>query len=249
MRRYALVAAGLLVAIGLVGTAVSAAPEADMDPTALYVLGEMSRRLAAAEQIAFHVEVTVESADDTGLKSSVGRSMGFALRRPDRLAMQTQGEEGRRGLRYDGVTATLYHVDLETYSVVEVGQTVDGALDHLRTEYDYAIPLADLIHSDPAAALLEGTTVGRYLGQSTVDGVLCNHIAFRQPGIDWELWIETSIWAFPRKFVVTYTGYEGSPQYTAAFSDWNYGAELSDEVFEFVPPPVALKIRWTGRSQ
>ncbi len=250
MNRYALVAiVGLVAAIGLPGSAVSVSPDANINPRALYLLGEMSRRLAATEQVTVHVEAIIENVDEVGFKLRVGRSMDIALRRPDRLAIQTQGEEGRSGFRYDGSTATIYHIDLESYSVVETGQTVDATLDLLRDEYGYALPLADLIHGDPEAALLEGATDGYHLGRSTVDGIACNHIAFRQPGVDWDLWVEDSIWAYPRKFVVTYTEVEGSPQYTATFSNWDYGAGLNDEMFEFVPPPEALKIRWAERSE
>ncbi len=250
MKRRVLIAlVGMLVAVGLNGASASVSPDADIDPMAEYLLQQMTRRLASAEQLTFRVEATVDAVDTDGLTVQTAEAMDVALRRPDRLAVRTQGDEGRRGFRYDGLTATIYHADLQVYSFVEAAQTVDATLDLLEREYAFTLPMADLIHSDPLTTLLDGATEGHYLGMAVVDGVPGHHLVFRRPDVDWQIWVEDSIWMYPLKFVATYKQPGGSSQYTARFSDWDYGATLTEEVFEFDPPPVAMSIRWSRRSE
>jgi len=250
MRTYTLIAlAVLLASAGLTGTAGAASAGEDIDPVALYALGETCSRLGAAEQITCHVEATIDRVDAAGLKTQVSRSMDVALRRPDRLAMHSIGTEGRRGFRYDGQSATLYNEDVKFFSTVTAASTLDGTLDLLREEYGFTFPMTDLIRSDPRAVLLEGVTEGRYLGVDSVDGVTCHHMAFRQPDADWQIWIEDSIWFYPRKLLVTYKNEEGSPQHTALFSEWDYGASLTDAMFRFEAPPEAVEVRWKAPSE
>jgi hypothetical protein len=80
------------------------------------------------------------------------------------------------------------------------------------------------------------------LGTVTVLGVSCQHLAFTQANIDWQVWIEDGPMPTPKKIVITYKDEEGSPQYTALFSKWDFDTKLPDFVFSFDPPAGAQKI-------
>ena len=68
-----------------------------------------------------------------------------------------------------------------------------------------------------------------------------DHLAFRQPDIDWQLWVEKGQRALPRKIVIT-TRYEvGDPQYTAVLR-WNPAPKFDAGTFTLVPPAGATKI-------
>jgi len=238
-----------VAAIASVVTSTSTPPEGEIDSTAEHMLKEMSRKLAAAKQVSFHIDATADLVDENGIVYEVARSMEVALRRPNRITMQMRGVEGNRGFRYDGKNAFLYHIDFEFYSTVKAGRSIDATLDMLWDDYDFVFPFADLIHSDPYEMLMDGVEEAYDLGWGSVDGVTCRHLLFRQPGADWQIWIEDSVWQYPRKFVMVDTDIEGMPRYSATFSDWDYGAELSDALFEFNPPEQAKKIRWAKVSQ
>ena len=74
-------------------------------------------------------------------------------------------------------------------------------------------------------------------------GVPCEHLAFTQGNIDWQLWIEDGPRPVPRKFVITYKDEPDSPQFTAVFSNWDFTTELPDFLFTFEPPTGASRIK------
>jgi hypothetical protein len=238
----------LYVVFGMIVLASSMAIAQDVDqqridPLADYVLQQMASKLAAAEQVSFHLETSTDVLDE-GLRVRMGRTANVALRRPDRLMMHARGDAGRLGFRYDGRTATLYHVDFELYSSVRAPGIIDELLGHLFKEYGFTFPMADLVLSNPYAALMEDVTQGKYVGLALVDGVQCHHLAFQSPGLDWQIWVEDSMWQYPRQYTLAFTDLPGCPQFTAKMSKFDYGAELSDELFEFDPPSVARQIRF-----
>jgi hypothetical protein len=73
-------------------------------------------------------------------------------------------------------------------------------------------------------------------------GVSCEHLAFSQNNIDWQVWIENGARPVPRKFVITYKDEPDSPEFTAIFSNWDFTTQLPDFVFKFDPPPGSAKI-------
>ena len=64
-------------------------------------------------------------------------------------------------------------------------------------------PLADLLYLRPDEAMLQAAEYAVDLGPDLTQGVVCDHFAFRQPDVDWQIWIEQGEQAFPRKLVIT----------------------------------------------
>ena len=83
---------------------------------------------------------------------------------------------------------------------------------------------------------------GYYIGLSDVDGVNCHHLAFSQPKVDWQLWIEAGEKPLPKKLVITYKGLPGVPEYRAIYSHWNFEPKFREGQFTFTPPEKAVKI-------
>ena len=71
--------------------------------------------------------------------------------------------------------------------------------------------------------------------------MLCDHYAFRQQGVDWQLWIDRGTTRLPRKLVITTTEEPEQPQYVAVLT-WTLAPPLDDALFTFVPPADAQKI-------
>jgi hypothetical protein len=83
---------------------------------------------------------------------------------------------------------------------------------------------------------------GRDIGPVTVLGIPCEHLAFSLGTVDWQIWIEDGAKPVPRKIVITYKDEEGTPEYTAIFSNWDFQTKLPDFLFTFEPPAGASKI-------
>jgi len=87
-------------------------------------------------------------------------------------------------------------------------------------------------------------TAGFVVGQSTVDGVRCDHLAFRSGVVDWQIWIEVGDRPLPRKYVVTSLDVDQAPQFELMMSNWSTDPALTAEHFQFTPPPGAKAIEF-----
>ena len=85
-------------------------------------------------------------------------------------------------------------------------------------------------------------------GQDVIDGELCDHYAFRQGNIDWQIWIATGSKPLPRKLVITNRSDEARPQSVQMF-DWNLKPGFKDSVFKFTPPKGATAVELRSLEQ
>jgi hypothetical protein len=82
----------------------------------------------------------------------------------------------------------------------------------------------------------------KHIGQGVIDGVECEHLAFRTPDIDWQLWVEIGARPIPRKYIITSKTMAGAPQYTLRIKDWRTDAQVAADAFTFQPPADARKV-------
>ena len=93
-------------------------------------------------------------------------------------------------------------------------------IDRLRDEFGMAAPGADLLRSRVYDELIADVIDAKHIGQGVVDGVECEHLAFRNAETDWQIWVEIGARPIPRKYVITSKAVNGSPQYTLRIRDW-----------------------------
>jgi hypothetical protein len=99
-----------------------------------------------------------------------------------------------------------------------------------------------LVVSDPYQNVIHRISSGTDIGPVTVLGVPCEHLAFSLEKVDWQIWIEQGTVPVPRKIVITYKDEEGSPEYTAILSHWDFQTKLPDGLFAFEPTKDVTKI-------
>lgn len=212
-----------------------------IEPEAAHILKQMTEYLKGLQQFSVQAEITEDVLLDSGLKIQDGRSVTVSVRRPNRLRVDASGDLGDRQLVYDGKTMTLMDLSHNVYSAIDVPPEMDAALHHAIKAYNLRAPLADLLYANAYDYLMEGTLAGFYLGLSKVQGQLCHHLAFRQKGIDWQIWIEDGPTSLPRKFLITDKTAQGL-QFTAWLSQWNTAPQFEESLFTFVVPAQAEKV-------
>jgi hypothetical protein len=214
------------------------APEADR------LVRDMGDYLKAAPQLSFHAEITYDDLLPTGQKLQLGATYQAAVRRPDRVFTEYVGDADARRLWFDGKTVTLYDPALDVYATEPAQGTIDSMVDHLTKQVGFAPPLSDFMTSDPAATLRKNALYGFVVGPSEIDGVNCQHLAFVQQDIDWQIWIEDGTRVLPRKLLITYKRLPGAPQFTAVLSDWDLATRPPDSLFVAQPPASASRIEF-----
>ena len=81
-----------------------------------------------------------------------------------------------------------------------------------------------------------------------IDGVECDHLAFRNQDTDWQLWIEVGSKPIPRKYVITSKDVAAAPQYTLRIKDFRADVEHAGDAFAFKAPASAKKVEITALS-
>ncbi len=228
---------------GLIAFSVSASDEKPpVDPRADELVKRMGDFLGQAKFFSVNAEVWQDVQLSSGQRAQAGRNIEVQVRRPNRYHSELRSTRHHRELIYDGSALTLLNRVENFYGTVPATGSLDDAMDLACEQFGITMPFEDFVHSDPHKDLLRKVTSGSVIGPVTVMGVPCEHLAFTQDDIDWQVWIQTGPRPVPRKFLITYKDEPDSPQYTAIFSNWDFNTQLPDFVFKFEPPPGASKI-------
>jgi hypothetical protein len=217
---------------------------AAIDPKADEALKRMGALLGGAKAFSFTSHSTVDQALDNGQAVQVARNQRVVVRRPDRLAAVIDADLEDLNYWYDGKRVTVLNRRDNAYSTVDARPTIEATLDMLAKDYGLVVPLADLLFDDPYKTMMSGARSGVYVGTGYVFDTKCDHLAFRQEGVDWQIWIEQGDKPVPRKVVITYKDLPARPQYTSYLSDWNLEADVKDEQFVAKIPPGAKKVEF-----
>ena len=218
------------------------AQQAAIDPDALEALKEMSDALQSAKEFSFDAEITNDNILDTGETIQISGTLTAAVKRPNQVYAKYTGDVNTREVWYNGDQLTLFMPGDNFYGKLKTPGTIDATMDFLIDNYDFSLPLADIMSSDPYTSVMETTTEGFVVGNSMVRGKECTHLAFRAKYVDWQIWISNDDPALPYKLVINYKELEGVPQYQAIFSNWSLDPKLSASVFKPEIPKGAVKI-------
>jgi hypothetical protein len=220
----------------------SPAAEPAVAPEVIAALEKMGGFLREQKAFTIHADTVVDEVlVDTGQKLQFGTVVDYSVRLPNRLRADLISDRKQRQFFYNGEILTLYAQRVKYYASVPAPSTIRDTLELAAQKYELEFPLADLFFWGTDEARLKDIQSAINVGPSTIDGVLCDHYAFRQEGADWQLWIEKSETPLPRKLVITTTEEETQPQYVARLT-WNLTPQLDDTLFAFEPPSDAHKI-------
>jgi hypothetical protein len=212
-----------------------------VDPASIQALKGMGAYLQTLKRFRVTNELTGERALQDGQKLQHTASAEMDVERPNRLHVVMNTASTERELSYDGKSVTLYTPGQGYYSTVEFTGNLGELIDRLEARYGVQLPLQDLFLWGTPAAPVDKIESAMNAGQDLVGGDVCDHYAFRQGTIDWQLWIQTGSEPLPRKLVITNRADEARPQ-SVSMIDWDLKPTFKDAVFTFVPPKDAKKI-------
>src|SRR5580698_6327319 len=214
----ALTAAGPHLAVAASDTATSAS---QVDPDAMAALDKMGAELRSHNNFDMKADITHEDVLGDGEKLQYAGTVEVEARRPDRFKMSVVSDLRDREIYYDGKTVTVFSPRLGYYASVAAPPTIAQTLKVATDKYGIELPLADLFTwgTDPSlAARVKSAFLVR---PEHINGQLCNHYAFRQEKVDWQIWIQQDGPALPCKLVITNRIDSSAPQYTSEMH-WSF---------------------------
>jgi hypothetical protein len=206
------------------------------------ILKAMSDYVASQQTISAAVDTDIEIITPELQKIQFASSSQLLLNRPDKLRVSRTGGYANVELIFDGKTATILGKHLNVFAQVDSPGSTDQLIDRLRTELSIEAPGADLLLSGAYDELMRDVLDAKHIGQGVIGGVECEHLAFRNPDTDWQIWIEVGPKPIPRKYVITSKAVTGAPQYTLLIRDWKTDAPMAPNTFAFKEPTGAKKI-------
>src|SRR4051794_9692958 len=204
------------------------------------ILKGMSDYLAGQKSLSAKFDSDIEAVTPELQKIQFTSSGEMKMNRPDKLRIRRTGGYADVELVYDGKTVSLYGNNAKSYVQAELSGTIDQMINSLQGRSGAGMPGADLLLSNSYDELMGTVFDAKHIGPGVVDGVECEHLAFRTPDTDWQIWIEPGAKPVPRKYVITSKTVTGAPQYTLKMRDWKTDAN-ADGDFAFKPPADAAK--------
>ena len=225
-----------------------AAPAGNLvDAASIQALKDMGAHLQSLKRFRVSTELTGERVLADGQKLSHTATADLDVERPNKLRAVMNSARSHRELFYDGKTVTLYTPAQKYYSTVDFSDNLGKLIETLEQRYNVQLPLQDLFLWGTPAAPVDKIESAMNAGQDFIDDDLCDHYAFRQGKIDWQIWITADGKPLPRKLVITNRADEARPQ-SVSLIEWKLNPAPATSSFTFKPPKGAKAIEMVARK-
>ena len=221
--------------------AVSAAPAPVREPRAMQALESTGKYLRSLKSFSLRADTVTDEVLVSGQKLQFGGTVDYRYAAPGRLRLEMRSDRQHRDIVYDGKTLTLWAPRMKLYASVPAPATTAELVQVAARDYGVSFPLADLFLWGTDRSAAEDVTEAMYVGPARVAGQRCDHYAFRQADVDWQLWIRQGASPLPCRLVITTKSEPEQPQYTAQFK-WDLEAKPGAASFRFSPPADARRI-------
>jgi hypothetical protein len=225
----------MVLSAGIAAVMLCAAPYAAKaaDVDAKGMLKAMSDYLASQKAMSFAYDTNLEVVTKDHQKLLLASSGKVEVGRPDKIRMTRNGGFANVELVFDGKTLTLLGKDANLYTQVDVPGTIDHLVDELKDKLQRPLPGADLLLPDVYGELMQDVVDVKDLGSGVIAGTECDHLAFRNHDIDWQIWIAQGDHPYPCRYVITARDVDQGPQYSIQITDWKTGTDVMAADYSF----------------
>jgi hypothetical protein len=217
--------------------AKSAAPKSvQVEPAAVKALDRMSAYLRSIPVFQINLQTQRDDVDVDGQLITLSGEAVYKVRRPDRFTVDLALPSMTRQYYYDGKSLTVYDPKTSYYARVKAPPTIRETVQMAVQKYGATLPLEDLFTWDEGDARAKALTSAHFVGKTRVGGQAANHYAFRQPGVDWQIWIADGDKPAPLRVTLVSTRDPARPKFEADLA-WNTAPQFAQNAFSFAPPP------------
>ena len=200
----------------------------------------MSDYVASQKTLSITFDSDIEVITSNLQKIQFTSSGQVQLSRPDKLRATRTGGYRDVEIVFDGKTLTMNNKDANDFAQIESPGSTDQLIDLLREKHGVTCTRRGSFVLQRLRRHDGGRHRRRANRQGVIDGVECDHLAFRNLDTDWQIWIEAGARPIPRKYVITSKGVAGAPQYTLRIKEWR--TDVPADAFAFKPAQGAKKV-------
>jgi hypothetical protein len=211
------------------------------DPAAIAALERMGTYLRTLTTFAISGDLSTEEVLETGQTLQYNGSIELIAQRPGHLRANLDSSRKRRQYFYDGQNLTIWAPRQGYYATVPAPPTIGAMIETASERLGLVVPLADMFELGSDPVLTNRITSGFLVGTEAVDDQKCLHYAFRQPDVDWEIWIREGDQPLPCMYRITDLRDPSRPDYEVLLT-WDLQPVITPETFVFVAPEGADRI-------
>ena len=130
------------------------------------------------------------------------------------MRIEVTSDDRHRLYLYDGKNFTVWARLVNYYATVPAPPTIGELFEKIDDKYDIELPLSTSSNGGPTTTISTRSKPQSTLAPATVEGVTCEHYAFHQEGVDWQIWIQLGEFPLPRKLVITTLTDDARPQHS-----------------------------------
>jgi len=211
---------------------------------ALEILVHMTDFIATASAFTMIGHGGNEELQEDGQLLEFGGDLALTIQRPSQANLRIDMRIGANAtLILDGEAISVYSVkdDMYVYDTTRQPGDINTSLDSLAAQFGVPRQLGFFLSEDLTASLSRAKS-GYRVGESTIAGVLCDHLALRNDDLDVQIWIEKGNQPIPRRILITHKELQGRPRVWVNFTEWDFSPELSEHIFTHSPPQDAERV-------
>lgn len=235
---------------GVAEPTAATAPKVDAKADA--VLRAFCTNVQGLSRFTCDLTLTMKTASE-GMKQEVETTYGFAMEKPNKLALRHKRGMAGNTVVSDGSNLVVYLGMVNRYEEKAAPTTLDDLFQ--------AAPMAgnmlfldNLLRKDVYQAIMEGVTQMSLAGRVTIDGRECERLTFTQDDFDWEMCLTTGSQPtvvsvrtdMTKSMAAMRSDMPGMKSATMTienhFANWSAGVELPKDAFVFTPPEGAKKV-------
>lgn len=214
----------------------------NIDPQAAEILQNMSYFLGSKQEYTFKADAMFDTIITGERKIMYSASETVFIQKPDKFTIEYVTDIGGYKIWYNAGQATILSLPTNDFTLTTLPGNIDAALRKLLEQYNFSPALSEFLFINTFKEMTQNVTAGAYFGTSNVFGTKCNHLAFTEADIDWQVWIDAGRRPVPRKLVITYKNRPGSPQFIAILKDWVTDKPITNFAFKADIPNINNRV-------
>jgi hypothetical protein len=213
------------------------------------IVKSMSDYLASQPNLSAEFDADLDIVTPSLEKIQFSASGSLLLQRPNKVRLIRKGGYSEVELMSDGKTMTIIDLSDSSYAQAASPGSVDAVIDTLRNDYGMDMPGADLLLTNSYRELMDGVIEAKHIGVGVIDGVVCDHVAFRNADTDWQLWVRSGDRPLPCQYVISSKTIAAAPDYRVRFRNWTSGQTPMPTAFNFTPSKGAKMVDFGQLSE
>ncbi|MBT4522777.1 MAG: DUF2092 domain-containing protein [Halieaceae bacterium] len=233
--------AAVVMWVGLSSTAV-ARPE--IDAQANEVLKAVNTYMSGLDALLISAEVSEESVYGDNHKLLFVGTVELGIRHPAQFFTEHHTNFKNRRTYLNQGTFTVFDEDVNVYAQASAPGSLNDVFTKLHARYGISSPGSELFSGNAYELLVSKASRVIYVGESTIGGRACHHIAGVLADMDWQLWVQKEGDPQLCRYVITDRNVPMAPQFSITFDKWQANANISNQRFNFRAPADAEAIEF-----